>query len=133
MAFWRGEKLLAVGTAPGSDLIVPFNPDQIDCNAYTLRMGGQYYKTADHAQNDDFVRQKRNLLRADELFLIPSGQFALLLSKESVSVPKDAMAFISMRTGVKFQGLINVSGFHVDPGYTGQLVYAVYNASPSSI
>jgi len=43
------------------------------------------------------------------------------------------MAFISMRTGIKFQGLINVSGFHVDPGYEGKLIYAVYNASPSAI
>jgi dCTP deaminase len=34
---------------------------------------------------------------------------------------------------MKFQGLINVSGFHVDPGYNGKLVYAVYNASPSPI
>jgi dCTP deaminase len=43
------------------------------------------------------------------------------------------MAFISMRTGIKFQGLINVSGFHVDPGYSGKLIYAVYNASPSPV
>jgi dCTP deaminase len=43
------------------------------------------------------------------------------------------MAFISMRTAIKFAGLINVSGFHVDPGYTGRLAFAVYNASPSPI
>ena len=38
-----------------------------------------------------------------------------------------------MRTGIKYQGLINVSGFHVDPGYQGNLIYAVYNASPSPV
>ena len=43
------------------------------------------------------------------------------------------MAFISMKTGVKLQGLINVSGFHVDPGYEGKLLYSVFNASPSPI
>src|SRR6185312_1862106 len=52
---------------------------------------------------------------------------------EEVNIPDNAMAFISMRTRIKYQGLINVSGFHVDPGYRGKLVYAVYNASPSSI
>jgi dCTP deaminase len=26
-----------------------------------------------------------------------------------------------------------VSGFHVDPGYSGKLIYAVYNASPSPV
>jgi dCTP deaminase len=30
-------------------------------------------------------------------------------------------------------GLINVSGFHVDPGFYGKLIYAVYNAGPSEI
>ena len=43
------------------------------------------------------------------------------------------MGFISLRTGLKFQGLINVSGFHVDPGFKGHLIYAVYNAGPSLI
>jgi len=38
-----------------------------------------------------------------------------------------------MRTPFKFRGLINVSGFHVDPGYNGQLVYAVFNAGPSPV
>lgn len=43
------------------------------------------------------------------------------------------MAFISMKTGIKFKGLINVSGFHVDPGYKGKLVFSAFNASPSPI
>jgi dCTP deaminase len=77
--------------------------------------------------------QKKTLLAPKGSFLIPPGQFAFLLSKERVRIPSNAMALISMRTGIKFQGLINVSGFHVDPGYEGQLIYAVYNASPSAI
>jgi dCTP deaminase len=28
---------------------------------------------------------------------------------------------------------MNVSGFHVDPGFRGHLIYAVYNAGPSNI
>ena len=30
-------------------------------------------------------------------------------------------------------GLVNVSGFHVDPGYKGRLKFAVYNAGGSDI
>ena len=30
----------------------------------------------------------------------------------------------------KFRGLVNVSGFHVDPGYRGQLTFSVFNAGP---
>jgi dCTP deaminase len=43
------------------------------------------------------------------------------------------MAFISMKTNMKFGGLVNVSGFHVDPGFKGPLKFAVFNAGPSPI
>ena len=69
-------------------------------------------------------------LSEGEAFAIPPGQFAFLLTEEVVSVPADAMAFISIRAKTKFRGLVNVSGFHVDPGYCGQLTFAVFNASP---
>ena len=45
-------------------------------------------------------------------------------------MPADALAFISIRAKTKFRGLVNVSGFHVDPGYRGQLTFSVFNAGP---
>ncbi|MDQ6704284.1 MAG: hypothetical protein M3Z96_14970 [Pseudomonadota bacterium] len=125
MAFWSGEKLLE-----NRDVIIPFSNEQVDCNAYTLRMGNCYYRTADLETGHE---QKKTFLTDRESFLIPTGQFAYLLSEEEVNIPHHAVALISMSTRVKFQGLINVSGFHVDPGYKGKLIYAVYNASPSPI
>lgn len=68
-----------------------------------------------------------------ESFTIPAGQFALLLTEEIVEVPNDTLAFISIRAKTKFKGLVNVSGFHVDPGFKGQLTFAVFNAGPSII
>ncbi|QGM45189.1 dCTP deaminase domain-containing protein [Methylocystis heyeri] len=125
MSFWSGEKL-AANPAVVSD----FSIDQVDVNAYNLRMGNCYFRTAESAAGKE---QKKTFLSAGEAFIIPPGQFAYLLSREAVNVPDNAMAFISMRTGVKFKGLINVSGFHVDPGYEGKLIYAVYNAGPSQV
>jgi dCTP deaminase len=125
MAFWSGEKLIA-----NSHVVIPFSQTQVDCNAYTLRMGNCYYRTAEFETGHE---QKKMFLSEREAFLIPPGQFAFLLTKEEVHIPNDTVAFISMRTGLKFQGLINVSGFNVDPGYRGKLIYAVYNASPSPI
>jgi dCTP deaminase len=61
------------------------------------------------------------------------GQFAFLLTEETVRVPADAIALISMRVGYKFRGLINVSGFHVDPGFSGKLLFGVYNAGAKEI
>ncbi len=122
--FWSGEKLNS-----NRSIVEEFDPDSVDANAYNLRMGNCYFKTA----NDIETESKKTFLSPGESFVIPAGQFAFLLTKEVVDVPPYAMAFISMRTRIKFQGLINVSGFHVDPGYRGKLIYAVYNASPSPV
>jgi dCTP deaminase len=125
MSYWSGEKLL-----DNRGVISDFSPNQVDANAYNLRMGDRYFRTADEESKDD---QTKVFLTEGQPFSIPAGQFAFLLTRETVNVPGNAMAFISMRTGIKFQGLINVSGFHVDPGYSGKLLYAVYNASPSPV
>lgn len=124
MTFWSGERLLA-----NKSVIEGFDNDNVDVNSYKLHMGSSYFRTTDDAK----VEQKRVTLDDGEAFVIPPGQFAFLVTKEKVHVPTFAMALISMRTSVKFQGLINVSGFHVDPGYNGKLIYSVYNASPSQV
>lgn len=64
---------------------------------------------------------------------IPPGQFAFVLTEEVVNVPPGAMAFISMKATFKLKGLVNVSGFHVDPGWCGPLIFSVFNAGPSPV
>lgn len=125
MSFWSGEKLLK-----NRSVVEDFDDDQVDTNAYNFRMGDCYFVTGDGESGD---KQTKVFLGKGEPFLIPPGQFAYLLSQETFDIPPNAMAFISMRTGIKFQGLINISGFHVDPGYKGKLIFAAYNASPSPI
>ena len=68
-----------------------------------------------------------------ESLSIKPGEFALLLTRERVELPDDMFALISMRFKMKLKGLINVSGFHVDPGYKGKILYSVYNAGPNPI
>ena len=123
--FWSGETL----SERLESLIEPCDPGRVDCAAYTLAIGPEVYvspsdQTAD--PNTVTIRQ----LGEGEAFTIPPGQFAYLLTEEVVSVPEDALAFISIRARTKFRGLVNVSGFHVDPGYCGQLTFAVFNAGP---
>ncbi len=65
--------------------------------------------------------------------LLPPGQFALVKTLEEVYVPPEYVGLISIRSKFKFQGLINISGFHVDPTYKGHLVFAVQNVGPSDI
>lgn len=124
MTFWSGQRL-----ARNRHLISDFDQDQIDCAAYNLRVGKCYFCTS----QDEKSYQPQRSLDSGETFVIPPGQFAFLITREEVSIPDNALAFISMRTLKKFQGLINVSGFHVDPGYKGPLVYSVFNAGPTNI
>ena len=113
-------------------LVDPFDETAIDCAAYTLHVGDQVYISPDGTVRNP-ERQTKQLLKAGEGFAIPPGQFAFLLTKEIVSVPEYAVAFISIKGRMKFKGLVNISGFHVDPGYTGRLLFSVLNAGPRPI
>lgn len=126
MSFWSGETLLE--RLPR--LVNPFRPEQIDCASYRLKIGEFVYisptkKTADS--------QTKRQLQPEEGFVIPPGHFGLLITEEHLRVPKNALAFISIRSRLKFHGLVNVSGFHVDPGYSGRLLFAVFNAGPAPV
>lgn len=131
MAFWSGEKLAQ--RLPG--LISTFDPKNLDCASYQLSVGDQVFATSDKfassAPTDPLVSVLGN--SPNNILRIRPGQFAFIMTKESVSVPNDALALISMRAKYKFKGLINVSGFHVDPGWQGKLLFSVYNAGPAEV
>jgi dCTP deaminase len=128
MAFWSGEKL----AERLKELVEPDDPKWIDCASYTLSVGPEYYVSPTD-QTSDAKSQSLKLLAENEAFAIPPGQFAYIQTEEIVKVPADALAFISIRARVKWKGLVNVSGFHVDPGYKGRLTFAVFNAGPSPV
>jgi dCTP deaminase len=129
MAFWSGETLAL--RLPS--LITNFQPGRIDCAAYTLTVGVDAFITEDEVIVGEPRKGVRFTLGPGESFKIPPGQFAFLTTEEVISVPADALAFISMKATYKFKGLVNVSGFHVDPGWKGPLVFSVYNAGPAAV
>jgi dCTP deaminase len=129
MAFWSGEKL----TAHANVLFAPPDPKKVDCSAYRLALGPEVFVTTDQRFDDSPERGLKLYLDPGNQCRIPPGQFAFLLTEEVVTIPANAMAFISIRAKYKFKGLVNVSGFHVDPGWKGRLIFAVYNAGPSPV
>lgn len=92
-------------------------------------MGNEAWVTS-HSDEDTRIRIT---LSEDERVNIPPGQFALLLVKERIEIPCHAIGLISMKSKIKMRGLINVSGFHIDPGYRGNLVFGVFNAGTHPI
>lgn len=128
MSFWSGETLKE--RLPS--LIEPFDQGAIDCAAYTLSMGNEFYVSPGGMIKNPGQHTKQ-ILSKDESFAIPPGQFAFLLTEEKITVPDDAIAFISIKGRTKFKGLVNISGFHADPGYQGRLLFSVLNAGPKPL
>ena len=133
MAFWSGERLQQEISA--QQLIAPYTSANLDCASYRLSVGEQVFATTDKlakAKPSDPIIQVLGK-PPNHTLRIPPGQFAFLLTEEVVNVPANALALISMRAGYKLKGLINVSGFHVDPGWSGKLLFSVYNAGPAEL
>ncbi|MFZ3058739.1 MAG: hypothetical protein WA102_03275 [Candidatus Methanoperedens sp.] len=90
-----------------------------------LRLGDEY-----------FVSREKHPKRLEETggyVVIEPGDFAILITYEYMYVPDDLVGFINLRNKYKKSGLINISGFHVDPGYFGKLLFSVYNAGPGKV
>jgi dCTP deaminase len=124
MTFWTSEKIKQ--RVPNEGLVDPYSSTRVKHAAYELSLGPEVLITS---------QQKRTKyrLKDGESVVIPPGQFGLLLTEEVVQIPPDSIGLISMRFGVKSRGLINVSGFHVDPGFSGRLKFSVYNAGSTNI
>lgn len=118
-------------------LIEPFDESRIDCAAYTLSMGGHAYTSGDSDQRKQAFEKGKTpgdlKIGPGEKVTIQPGQFAFLLTAEKVTIPHDAVGFISVKATHKYAGLINVSGFHVDPGWSSPLIFAVFNAGPREL
>lgn len=128
MTFWSSQKLeenlRKLTDHPDNDMV--------DCNALTLRVGPEVYVTPglEQASRSTHTRQ---MLPERGPITVPPGQFAFLLTEEKITIPPEVMGFISIKATYKLRGLVNVSGFHVDPGWSGRLIFTVFNAGPATI
>lgn len=124
MSFWNTDKLILRQNS--DNLITPFDSKFAKQGAYELSLGPEAFITSE-------PNATKTTLKDGEQLSIPPGQFGLLLTEEKITIPSDAIGFISVRFTIKRRGLVNVSGFHVDPGFSGRLKFAVYNAGSQPI
>lgn len=90
-----------------------------------LRLGDQYFVSRE--------KYPKQLTATGGFVVIEPGDFAILTTHEYMYVPTDILGLISLRNKYKSSGLINISGFHVDPGYFGRLFFSVYNSGPEKV
>ena len=102
-----------------------FDPKLVKQVSYDLRVGDEVFLSE--------RRVPTRLGQDSPHILLPPGQFALVKTFEKISIPRDLIGLLSVRSKFKFQGLINISGFHVDPTYQGHLIFSVQNVGPNDI
>src|SRR5690349_16116285 len=100
--FWSTEKFEAEVKAQ-PELIATFDRSRLKSGAYELLLGQGAVSSPD-------VGAIHRVLAPEAELKIPPGQFALLLTSETVAIPHNAIGFISMKATVKLGGLINISG-----------------------
>src|SRR5438552_18130984 len=125
MAFWSTQKVKQQ-LQNLHDLIDPYDLNRVQQGAYELSLSNQALTTP-------FLRSSQPNPPIDGVLMIEPGQFGLLYTEEKVRIPANVIAFISIKASVKFKGLVNISGFHVDPGYHGRLKFSVYNAGTETV
>ena len=103
-------------------VILPFKESRVKNGAYELSLGSEVFLTDSKSGKVEMLNETSN-----RQIDINPGQFALLLTGEKICIPKDKIAFISIKAGERLKGLVNVSGFHVDPGFNDHLLFSVYN------
>lgn len=64
---------------------------------------------------------------------LDAGDFALVLTRESIKLPLDVTCVIGTRSSLARRGLILLAGLQVDPGFEGHLRFGLFNASPRKI
>lgn len=119
MPFWSTQRIRSEQQRLGN-LVAPFTESRIKQGSYELSLSREVITTP-HGSGGEKPGQGPTLE-------VPPGQFALLYTEETVTIPPEVIAFISIKATVKLDGLVNISGFHVDPGFSGRLKFSVYNA-----
>ena len=124
MPFWTTQKLRHILASEDPPIVGPIL-DRANNACYELSLGTETFITSGEGTKQTHQN--------GEQILIPPGQSALLITEEELRIPRNVLAFISIKASKKISGLVNISGFHVDPGFHGRLKFSVYNAGSESI
>lgn len=61
--------------------------------------------------------------------IIQPGEVVYVLTKEKINIPCNMYMTLSANRGMSEYGILTLGGFAVDPGYSGRLMFGLYNYS----
>lgn len=113
----------------GKDLIVPFNSEHLRGSSYDLTIGDEYY-IGENNKHRPLTTEK---LRPSQSFAVPAHAICFILTEESINLPRDLTAKISLRMTHIYEGMILTSQPPFDPGYRGKVIIMLHNLSSSPV
>src|SRR2546426_3268427 len=119
--FVQGHQVIS---PPEDAQTVGYVDDLFDNICYQLTVGDEIYISS---------VEKPLSLKDRQSVTIRPGEYAIISTAEKLNVPLTKMGLVSMKFRYTGYGLINVSGFHVDPGFKGNFLFTVFNAGPTPV
>ena len=113
----------------GKDLIVPFKSEHLRGSSYDLTIGDEYYI----GENNKRRPLTTERLRPSQSFTVPPHAICFILTEESINLPRDITAKISLRMTHIYEGMMLTSQPPFDPGYRGKVIIMLHNLSSSSV
>lgn len=104
--------------------IDPFYEPSLEPASYDLRLGKRVLVSG--MENEIEMEKKRSVT-------LKAGDFALATTMEKITLSSDIVGHIGSKSYYVRKGLILLAGLQIDPGWDGNLVLGMYNASPRNI
>ena len=110
----------------GELVISDFNEGKLKGASYDLTLGKEALVSN---------RDQKIVLGPDTAssLTLEAGDFALVITHESVKLPMGMAGTIGMRSTLARMGLILLHGMQIDPGFEGHFRFGLYNAAPRRI
>lgn len=110
-------------------LISPYCRSQTQACSYDMTFSGEYYY---YDESDGNQVQIRRLGNSEKLY-IPADAICYVLTEESVNMPDDLTASISLAFGLIKKGVMLAAQPPYDPGYRGKTVALLHNLSNDEV
>jgi deoxycytidine triphosphate deaminase len=112
-------------------LIGGFKPGMCKGASYDLTLGDEYY-IFDSNQSPS-TKFKVIPLNSKESLKIPPGEVCYAITSESLNMPDDLTAILSLPMGLIKKGLMLTKQPPIDQGYKGKIVCMLYNLSANDV
>lgn len=110
-------------------LIDPYKEENIQTCSYDLTFSGEYYYYKESDGNQVIIRQ----LEEGEKLHIPADAICYVMTEESVNMPANLTASISLAFGLVKRGVMLAAQPPYDPGYSGKTVALLHNLSDNAV